>query len=248
MDLGSKTAALVTGGSQGVGYAIARGFAEGCSAVIARDEARLRNALAELRQVRPGGRKMLRSARRGAPEALADEFKDTDILVNNAGAIPTGDIFSVDEAALAREAAGPQGVRLHQPDARHVPAHARARTCWVIVNVLVPAARSRNGTRVCGNAANVAMGVTKSLGGRSIDDGIRVVGVNPGGVETERMTTNQRWRAQREFGDLSAADIWSGLPLGRAATPGGGRGRGDLPGVRPRHPGGKSGPRAWFQR
>ena len=37
-------------------------------------------------------------AQRGAPEAVADEFNDTDILVNNAGAVPTGDIFSVDEA------------------------------------------------------------------------------------------------------------------------------------------------------
>src|SRR6266508_2031470 len=51
MDLGLKDRrVLVTGGSQGIGYAIARGFlAEGCSAVIvARDQARLQEALAEL--------------------------------------------------------------------------------------------------------------------------------------------------------------------------------------------------------
>src|SRR5262249_56580110 len=37
-------------------------------------------------------------AQAGAEQALADACPDTDILVNNAGAIPTGDIFAVDEA------------------------------------------------------------------------------------------------------------------------------------------------------
>ena len=37
-------------------------------------------------------------AQSGAAQALADAFPDTDILVNNAGAVPTGDIFAVDEA------------------------------------------------------------------------------------------------------------------------------------------------------
>ena len=81
MDLGLQgRRVMVTGGSQGIGYAIARGFlAEGCSAVIvARDEARLRNALAELGKHGPVAGKSLDLARRGAPEALADEFKDTD--------------------------------------------------------------------------------------------------------------------------------------------------------------------------
>src|SRR5262249_6473950 len=34
----------------------------------------------------------------GAAAALADAYSDTDILINNAGAIPSGDIFEVDEA------------------------------------------------------------------------------------------------------------------------------------------------------
>src|SRR4029450_2137490 len=101
MELGLKhRRVLITGGSQGIGKAGARGFlAEGASVVIvSRDEGRLRKALAELTPLGAVQGKAIDLAQRGAPEAIADEFKGTDILVNNAGAIPTGDIFSVTEA------------------------------------------------------------------------------------------------------------------------------------------------------
>jgi NAD(P)-dependent dehydrogenase (short-subunit alcohol dehydrogenase family) len=91
----------------------------------------------------------------------------------------------------------------------------------VIVNVLGLGGEKPQWHYVCGNAANVAlMGVTKSLGGRRIEDGIRVVGVNPGGVETERMIMLQRARAQREFGDAERwREYFKDKPLNRAATP-----------------------------
>ena len=101
MDLGLKgRRVLITGGSQGIGYAIAQGFlAEGAAVVIAsRDRERLDKALGELGMAGPVRGQAIDLSRPGAPEALADEFADTDILVNNAGAVPTGDIFSVDEA------------------------------------------------------------------------------------------------------------------------------------------------------
>ena len=222
MDLGLKDRrVLITGGSQGIGYAIARGFlAEGCrAAIVARDEARLRKALGELGEHGQVTGKSVDLAQRGAPEALADEFKDTDILVNNAGAIPTGDIFSIDEARW-REAWDLK-VFGYINLMRAMYRHMRGRGPKVIVNVLGLGGEKPQWHYVCGNAANIAlMGVTKSLGGRSIDDGIRVVGVNPGGVETERMTMIQRTRAQREFGDPERwRDYFKDKPLGRAATP-----------------------------
>jgi NAD(P)-dependent dehydrogenase (short-subunit alcohol dehydrogenase family) len=63
-------------------------------------------------------------------------------------------------------------------------------------------------------------GLTKSLGGRSLDHGIRVLGVNPGAVETERVRTLLKGRAEKMFGD---ATRWREVmaqtqPLGRAAT------------------------------
>ena len=99
--------------------------------------------------------------------------------------------------------------------------HMRGRPPKVIVNVLGLGGEQPQWRYVCGNAANVALaGVTKSLGGRSIDDGIRVVAVNPGGVETERMVAIQKGRAARELGDESRwREFFADKPLQRAATP-----------------------------
>jgi len=99
--------------------------------------------------------------------------------------------------------------------------HMRGKAPKVIVNVLGLGGERPQWRYVCGNAANVALaGVTKSLGGRSIDDGIRVVAVNPGGVETERMVAIQKARAARELGDESRwREFFADKPLQRAATP-----------------------------
>ena len=50
-----------------------------------------------------------------------------------------------------------------------------------------------------GNAAIMAM--TRAMGAVSTRDGVRVVGLNPGLIETERMITLSRTKAEAEFGD-----------------------------------------------
>jgi NAD(P)-dependent dehydrogenase (short-subunit alcohol dehydrogenase family) len=228
MDLGlNGRRVLVTGGSQGIGLAVARGFlGEGAKVtIVARDEKRLAQAVATL-SVAPGADVRAKStdlAQRGAAEALADEFGDTDILVNNAGAIPTGDIFAVDETRW-REAWDLKVygyVNLMRAMYAHMRGKDPNKHPKVIVNVLGLGGERPQWRYVCGNAANVALaGVTKSLGGHSIDDGIRVVAVNPGGVETERMVAIQRARAAKEFGDAERwRDYFADKPLQRAATP-----------------------------
>ena len=224
MDLGlAGRRVLVTGGSQGIGHAVARGFlAEGCRVVIAaRDAARLARAVAELSGA--GGEVAGRAidlAERGAAQALADEFPDTDILVNNAGAIPTGDIFEIDEERW--RAAWELKVFGYVNLTRAMYRHMRGRPPKVIVNVVGTGAEMPQWRYVCGNAANIALnGLTKSLGGRSIDDGIRVVGVNPGAVETERWRGIHMARAETLLGDRSRwREVLSAdRPLGRAGTP-----------------------------
>jgi 3-oxoacyl-[acyl-carrier protein] reductase len=214
---------LVTGGSQGIGFAVARGFLREGSAVtiVSRDAARSDAAVAALAAI-PGGSiagRVVDLAERGAAEALAEQCPDTDILVNNAGAIPVGDLFGVDEARW-RESWDLK-VFGYINLMRAMYSRMRGKPPKVIVNVLGLGGERPQWNYVCGNAANVALaGVTKSLGGRSIDDGIRVVAVNPGGVETERLIAIQQARAARELGDAGRwRDYYADKPLGRAASP-----------------------------
>ena len=52
------------------------------------------------------------------------------------------------------------------------------------------------------------MAFTTALGATSLDDGIRVVGINPGYIFTERLENLLRGRAEKELGD---ADKWKTL-------------------------------------
>ena len=61
------------------------------------------------------------------------------------------------------------------------------------------AARQAGDAGAGGNAGLI--GFTRALGGGSPDDGFRIVGVNPGPILTERLTTILRAQAREKFGD-----------------------------------------------
>lgn len=222
MELGlSGRRVLVTGGSQGIGFAVARGFlAEGCAVTIAaRDPAAAAATLAREAPGRIAG-KAIDLAQRGAAEALAAEYPDTDILVNNAGAIPTGDILEIDEERW--RAAWDLKVFGYVNLTRAMYRRMRGRPPKVIVNVIGTGAEQPQWRYACGNAGNIALnGLTRSLGGRSIDDGIRVVGVNPGAIDTERWRSIHMARAEKILGDRSRWEevLSKDRPQGRAGKP-----------------------------
>ena len=222
MDLGlAGRRVLITGGSRGIGYAVAQGFlAEGCHVVIAaRDQGRLDRAVTELSKSGPGRVEAtsIDLAESGAAEKLAAACPETDILVNNAGAIPIGDIFEVDEARW--RAAWDLKVFGYVNLTRAMYARMRGRPPKVIVNILGTGADKPQWRYACGTPANIALlGLTRALGGRSIDDGIRVVAVSPGAVETERWRAIHMQRAQERFGDPSRwRDVLLDQPQKRAA-------------------------------
>jgi hypothetical protein len=65
-----------------------------------------------------------------------------------------------------------------------------------------------------------ARSFTRALGGQSLRDNIRVVGVNPGPVQTERITKLMRENARSRFGDEERyPELLARFPLGRAAKP-----------------------------
>jgi len=223
MDLGlAGRRVLITGGSQGIGYAVAQAFLAERSEVtiVARDPQRLEKAVAELSKLGPVTGKAIDLTQRGAPEAVAEEFPETDILINNAGAIPIGDIFEVDEDRWRH--GWDLKVFGYINLTRAMYRKMRGKPPKVIVNVLGTGADKPQWRYACGTPANISLvGLTKALGGRSIDDGIRVVAVSPGAVETERWRGIHMKRAQENLGDASRwrEGLVKDQPLGRAAMP-----------------------------
>jgi NAD(P)-dependent dehydrogenase (short-subunit alcohol dehydrogenase family) len=89
----------------------------------------------------------------------------------------------------------------------------------VIVNVVGLAGEKMDAGYVAGSAGNAALiAFTKAVGSTSLDKGVRVLGCNPGPVETDRIITLMKTRAEREFGDAARwQEYLKRLPLGRAA-------------------------------
>lgn len=221
LELGGKTA-LVTGASKGIGLGVARALAaEGCHLHLT---ARSAEALADNKQAIEAKHGVgvtihpMDLSQRGNPVALAAAVGDVDILVNNAGAIPGGDLLSVDEETW-REAWDLK-VFGYINMTREYLQRMKARGAGVIVNVTGLAGENYDYNYIAGTTGNAGlMAFTRGVGSRSIDFGVRVLAVNPGPVQTDRITTLMRARAKAEFGDeerwQSLAGDW---PLGRAAT------------------------------
>lgn len=221
LKLDGKTA-LVTGGSKGIGLAVAKTLAEeGCDVhIAARTAADLDKAKAQIATVsnRAVTTHPVDLSDSGNIGPLLEACGDLDILINNAGAIPAGDIAAVDEARW-REAWDLK-VFGYVNMTRAVYAAMAARGAGVIVNVIGLAGERPSSTYIAGAAGNSGLiGFTRAMGGDSLDKGIRVVAVNPGLVETDRMVTLLRTRAEKEFGDPERwREFLKNMPLGRAAT------------------------------
>ena len=72
---------------------------------------------------------------------------------------------------------------------------------------------------IAGSAGNASIiGFTHAMGAHALDEGMRVLGVCPGAVQTERITTMLKTRAKDEKGDENRwQDYFSGMPLNRPA-------------------------------
>jgi NAD(P)-dependent dehydrogenase (short-subunit alcohol dehydrogenase family) len=150
---------------------------------------------------------------------VAAEAGEIDILVNNAGAIPPGDVLSVDDARW-REAWDLK-VFGYISFCRVVYAQMKARRAGVIVNVIGAAGESFPTGYIAGAAGNASlMAFTRALGKGAPADGLRVVAINPGPVETDRLVMLRRAEAQIKLGDAERwRELTSGMPFGRAASP-----------------------------
>jgi NAD(P)-dependent dehydrogenase (short-subunit alcohol dehydrogenase family) len=222
MDLGlGGRSVLITGASQGIGEGVAGVFAEeGCNLhLTARNDANLRkvrDAILAQHQVSVTIHPMDLTAA-GAVERLVDVAGDVDILINNAGVIPGGNLASFSDQSW--RAGWELKVFGYINLARAIYARMKERRSGVIINDIGNAGERYDADYIAGTAGNASlMAFTRALGGRSLDDGIRVVGINPGPVDTDRIYKLLRRRAADWFGDESRwPELQARYPLGRPA-------------------------------
>ena len=230
MDLQLKAKhAVITGGSEGIGLAVAQGLAaEGVEvALVARDRARVEARAAEITAahgVRALGISADVSRREDCDSAaarVAGFFDGVDILVNNAG---TGTNETIMEAADEKwnhfwDLHVMAAVRL----CRSLVPLMRRRGGGVILNNASICAKQPLGYEPIYNTTKAALVMfTKCLANELIPFGIRVNAVNPGLIltkdwkKTATQLTEGSGTTAEQYLDNIAKD---NAPIGRFATP-----------------------------
>ena len=228
MDLGLKgRVALVCGGTRGIGFAAALGFArEGATvAVCGRDPAQLHQARAALAQT--GATVVAEAADLSRPadirrlvECVAGALGRIDILVNNAAGPQPGYFEGLDDSAW--ESAFRVTLMSAVRTTRAVLPHMRPQKWGRIVNIASYSIKQPIGELLLSNSIRLAaLGWAKTIAGQLAPDGILVNTVCPGWTATERLreVVNARAAQAGASPDEIASRIATGIPLGRFGTP-----------------------------
>jgi NAD(P)-dependent dehydrogenase (short-subunit alcohol dehydrogenase family) len=222
LNLRGRTA-LITGASKGIGYASAEALAEeGVNVIlVSRTQADLEAARDRI-AARCNVRTEIHAydiSNSASVDRLAAQYPDIDILVNNAGAIPGGNLQEIDEARW--RAAWDLKVYGYINMCRRFYAAMKQRGRGVIVNILGMAGERMDAGYIAGSAGNAGlMAFTRTLGGAASSDNLRVVGINPGAIATDRLVTIMKKRALDRLGDENRwEELMKPLPYGRAGTP-----------------------------
>ena len=214
---------VITGGSKGIGLAVAHSFAkEGAQPIlVSRTLSSLQSAAKEIKAQSGMDCELLAAdmASRGSAKSLIEQCGNIDILVNNAGAIPGGTVLDIDEDRW-REA-WELKVFGYINLVREVLPQMQANKKGVIANIIGMAGAAPRNAYLCGSTANAALiAFTQAVGGASVAHGVRVFGVNPSPTRSERMQTMLQAQAQKKFEDASRwMELTQSMPFGRMAEP-----------------------------
>ena len=215
--------ALVTGAGRGIGRAIATvlGAEKMRLVLVARSADQLASVAAAT-----GAECLILTADLREPAAAATvidaamaRFGQLDVLVNNAGATKRGDFLQLTDAEWE------DGFALKLFGAMRL-----CRTAWPhlveshgsIVNIIGVGGRTAKAEFTIGGAVNAALhNLTKALADRGLADGVRVNGINPGSIATERLQTRiAAVAAEKGLGaDAAAAEMAAKLGVARFGAP-----------------------------
>ncbi|SAI24493.1 short chain dehydrogenase [Bordetella ansorpii] len=225
MELGlNGKSALVTGASKGIGLATAHSFArEGVATLhlAARSAdglAAAKDALMSQYGVTVHTYAMDLSVNANVME-LARLCSEVDVLVNNAADSTPGPMDQLSDQVW-RDSLDMK-IFSYVTLTREIYAHMKQRGHGVIVNDIGNSGENWDANYIVGTTGNAAMmAFTRGVGGRSLDDGIRVVGVNPGPVATDRMVKLMKRRALDWYGDEGRwEELFDKYPAKRPASP-----------------------------
>jgi len=192
---------VVTGGSRGIGKAIAISFArEGAQTVLAASsQANLDAAASAVGSAGPrpltfaGDLKTLQACE-ALHAVVTEKLGRCDVLVNNAGATRSGNFLEMSDEAFhdgfaLKYFACVRLSKLFWPMLKAAEGH--------VVNVIGGAARTPDPLFLIGGSVNAAMAnFSKGLSGLGKRDGVNVNVIHPGLTETDRVTTLLQQRAQ----------------------------------------------------
>lgn len=213
---------LVTGASKGIGLAVAQWFAkEGCNLRLA---ARSKDLLErEAQAIRNASSVDVRSfaldlSQQAARDRLTAACPDIDILINNAGDVPAGSLDDIDDTSW--RAGWDLKVFGYIDFTRFYLRKMKARRSGVIINIIGSAGERPSAGYIAGSMGNLSlMGFTVAMGADSPKYGVRVLGVNPGPIRTDRVVKLSRKRAEQTLGDANRyEELFKGYPFGRPGT------------------------------
>jgi 3-oxoacyl-[acyl-carrier protein] reductase len=204
--------ALVTGGSRGIGAAIARALAEAGAAVAINYRSRSADAEAIADVINQGARRAITvqadvsegGAVTGMIDSVSQRLGPIDILINNAGIALIRGIDDLTEADFD------ETISVNLKSAflctQAVLPHMRAQRWGRIVNISSGAARGAGGVGLHYNASKAGMeGLTRGYAARLVKEGITVNAVAPSLIETDMVKAG-------------LAQSPSRIPLGRFGT------------------------------
>ncbi|WP_175721536.1 short-chain dehydrogenase/reductase [Burkholderia anthina] len=214
---------LITGATRGIGFACADAFAREGSRVVVVGQKRdgVDHAVERLKALHGADVEGIVAdiASDEGRERVQQRLESVDVLVNNAGAIPGGGLENIDDTQW--RSAWELKVFGYINLTRAVLPSMMARGSGVVLNVVGMAGVMPSYDYLCGSAGNAALvAFTRAVGAHATQRGVRVLGVNPGPTETERLISLSQTRAAQRFGDASRwHDMLANLPFGRAAKP-----------------------------